>query len=715
MEKGTKGARSLLGLAAGRRAKWAVLVLWLVVAVLSVVFGRRLESVQKNERSSFLPADAESTRVVELEERFATEEAAPAVVVYRREGGLEPADFERAEADRRAVESAGLRGAGTPSPPIPSEDGDALLFAVPIVAGEDVEVLAEAVEEIRDEVGAGAGGGLEVAVTGPAGFSADLVEVFGSIDTRLLLATAAIVALLLLLTYRSPFLWLVPLVAVGLADAASRASSYFLAEAGLTISGQTAGLVTVLVFGAGTDYALLLVARYRDELRRHEDEHEAMARALRRAGPAILASAGTVAVGLLCLLAAELNSNRSLGPVAAVGILLALLAMLTALPALLLVAGRRVFWPYVPRYGSASREGSRLFAGIGRLIYPRPRRVWVFTALALAAMALGLFRLDTGLNSSEAFRAEVESVRGQDLISASYPAGTGAPATVVAPQEGVERARAAASELPGVARVGGIERAGDLARFDVTLEPEPYGEEAFDAVSGLRERVKEAAGPDTLVGGPSAQELDVRQSALRDAAVVVPLVLLAVLAILGLLLRAVVAPLVLAATVVLSFAAALGASVIAFESLFGFPGIDPGLPLLAFLFLVALGVDYNIFLMDRAREEAARVGTGRGMLRALAVTGGVITSAGLVLAGTFSVLGVLPLVVLTEIGFVVAFGVLLDTFVVRSVLVPALVLDAGSRIWWPGSPSRKEGVDEGRPEEIGEEDEAVPAVGSGRG
>lgn len=687
MEKGTKGTRSLLALAAGRRAKWVVLALWVVVVGATAPLGGRLESVQENDQSSFLPAKAESTRVLDLRERFSSRAETPAVVVYRRKGGLAPEDRARVAADLEAIKKAGIEGVRTPSPPIPSGDGKALLFAVPIATDGDNGTLVDAIGRVRDRV-EGNGGGLEVGVTGPAAFSADLVEVFGSADTKLLLATAAIVAVLLLLTYRSPFLWLVPLIAVGLAEAVSRAAYYGLGEAGLTISGQTSGLATVLLFGAGTDYALLLVARYREELRRHEDRHEAMARALEGAGPAILASAGTVALGLLCLLVADLNNNRGLGPVGAAAVALALAAMLTALPALLAVLGRGVFWPYVPRYGSASGEEPRLFSGLGRLISPRPRKVWVFTALVLIVMAAGLFKLDTGLTSLDAFRASVGSVKGQKILSESYPSGSGAPTTVVVrPAREAEKVRDAAANSPDVARVGAIERSGDLARFDVTLSPEPYGQKAFAAVKTLRERVRNAAGNGALVGGPTAQELDVRRAVVRDTAVIVPLVLSVVLAILALLLRAVVAPLVLIATVVLSFAASLGASVLVFDRVFGFPGIDPSLPLLAFVFLVALGVDYNIFLVARAREEAGRIGTRAGMLKALALTGGVITSAGLVLAGTFSVLGVLPLVVLTEIGFIVAFGVLIDTAVVRSVLVPALILDAGPKIWWPGSAS----------------------------
>lgn len=665
-----------------------MLAVWVIAAGITGPFGGRLPSVEKNDQSSFLPASAQSTQALELQKRFfGKNQPIPAVVVFRRADGLTRSDYEKVMQDRQAVAKLGTRGIGVPSPPVPSRDGKALLFTVPIKASsDDPSVLQNAVSAIRRTVEKDTGG-LAVAVTGPAGFTSDLVEVFGGIDTKLLFATALVVAALLLLTYRSPFLWLLPLVSVGLAEGISQAVYYGLAGAGITISGQTAGLATVLLFGAGTDYALLLVARYREELRRHEDRHEAMAYALRQAGPAILASAGTVTIGLLCLLASELNNNRGLGPVGAAAVLLALLAMLTALPALLLVLGRGVFWPYVPRYGTPSREEAGVFFRLGRTISARKRFVWVTTAVVLAILAFGLVRLDTGLTPQQGFRGKVDSVEGQKLLAKSYPAGASAPATVVVrPADRAREVREAARKVGDTSRIGPIEKRGGVARFDVTLASGPYSQKSFGAVKELREKLGKINGVEAYVGGTTAQQLDTRQAAARDSEVIVPLVLLVVLVILGLLLRSVVAPVILIATVILSFAAALGVSVVVFESLFGFPGIDPSLPLLAFVFLVALGVDYNIFLVARAREEAGRHGTREGMLRALAVTGGVITSAGIVLAATFSVLGVLPLVVLTEIGFIVAFGVLLDTLVVRSVLVPAIVMDAGKRFWWPSNP-----------------------------
>jgi RND superfamily putative drug exporter len=689
----------VLTVAAGRRAKWVVLAVWIGVIAALTPFASKFESVQKNDAVNFLPADAQSTQAVELGRAFQREEPQPAIVVYRRESGLTPADRRRAEADQSAILAQRLPGViPAPVPPQPSEDGKALLTVIPIAPGEDIESLNSAVAQIRERVAQGdeGDGGLRVAVTGPAGFSADFVEVFANINVQLFAATAIIVAILLFLTYLSPFLWLIPLGAVVLAEYAIRGAGYWLARAGATIDGQTAGLLLVLVFGAGTDYALLLTARYREELRRHEDKHEAMRLALRQAGPAILASAGTVIVALLCLLVAELNNNRGLGPVSAMGIALVMVAMLTALPALLLVFGRRAFWPYIPRYGSEAREESWFFGGIGRLIARRPRLVWLGTVLVLGALALGVGRTSFELYSDDSFRSSVESVEGAKLIEGSFPSGVSAATTVyVRPAAGVQAAARAARGTEGVvAQVLPPESApqGDLARFSVVLRDDPYSGEAFRTVERLRERVGEGV----VVGGPTAEPLDVRAASVRDATVIVPLILLAVLLILAALLRSVVAPLVLMGTVILSFAAAFGVSVLVFEYAFGFPGIDPSLPLLAFIFLVALGVDYNIFLMARVREETRELGTRRGMLKGLSVTGGVITSAGLVLAGTFAVLGVLPLVQLTQVGFVVAFGVLLDTLIVRSVLVPALTLDLGPRIWWPSSLGRREQAEEPR-------------------
>ncbi len=500
--------------------------------------------------------------------------------------------------------------------------------------------------------------------------------------------------MLLILIYRSPiFLW-IPLFAVVFAEVTTRSIGYALTEVGVTVNGQTSSILSILVLGAGTDYALLLVSRYREELRKHEDKHEAMALALRTAGPAIVASAATVIAALLCLTLAEVDGTAGLGPIGALGIAVAMVTMLTVLPALLVVCGRRAFWrpPMfgkgngVPHFGDEGADETHgAWRRVGDRVARGPRRIWVGTASVLVIGALGLLTLDTGLTQADAYRDEVESLQGQELLAQSFPAGASAATEIiVADPADVEAVVAAVQDVDGVAAVRPTDLSNDSGTLvNAILEPEPYSSEAFNLIPDLRAAAKEAGGPETLVGGPSAIEYDVRQSAARDTKLIIPIALVVVFLILILLLRSLLAPLLLIGTVILSFAAALGISLVIFDVIFGFAGVDPSFPLFAFIFLVALGIDYNIFLMARVREETARHGTRQGMLRGLAVTGGVITSAGIVLAGTFSVLALLPLVFLTEIGFVIAFGVLLDTFIVRSILVPALVLDIGPKIWWP--------------------------------
>jgi RND superfamily putative drug exporter len=542
-------------------------------------------------------------------------------------------------------------------------------------------------------------------VTGPAGYAADFSNVFLGFDSTLLYITAAIVVGILLLTYRSPVLWLLPLVCVFVALTAAQAVIYLLARhAGLTVNGQSAFILTVLVFGAGTDYALLLIARYREELRRHADRHAAMAEALRRAGPAIVASGSTVILSLLCLLVAELNSTKSLGPVMAIGIAVGLCAMLSLLPALLVIFGRWMFWPIRPLLGSPEPTERGLWARIGARMARRPRAVWLVTAVVLGAMAVGVTGLKAnGLENRDAFRTRPESVTGEQVLARHFPAGAGNPVQVVGNAAAARELRAALAGTPGVSAVTQPVVKGGVAYLEGTLNSSADSPASFATIDRLRERAHAIPGADAKVGGASAVNLDIQRASRHDRNLVVPIVLLVVVAILAVVLRALVAPLLLAATVVLSFAAAIGVSALVFDHVFGFAGADPSFPLWTFVFLVALGVDYNIFLMTRVHEESRRHGTRRGALIGLAATGGVITCAGMVLAGTFVALGTLPLVFVTEIGFAVAFGVLLDTFVVRSVLVTALNLDVGRWIWWPSALARKRDVDLG-------ELEAAPAA-----
>jgi RND superfamily putative drug exporter len=463
-------------------------------------------------------------------------------------------------------------------------------------------------------------------------------------------------------------------------------------HAGLTVNAQSAGILTVLVFGAGTDYALLLVARYREELRRHADRHEAMAVALHRAGPAIIASAGTVVAGMLCLMVAETNSTAGLGPVLAIGVLVALAVMVTLLPALLVTVGRWVFWPARPVMGSAEPTARGFWAKVGNGISRRPRVTWVATAVVLAALAVGAVQLNaTGLTNKESFRGTPQAVVGEEVLARHFPAGSGTPVVVASNADRATEVRAAFAGTNGIdpgSVTPPVSRGGTSLMLGTLTNP-PDSQAAYDTINRIRDNVHAVPGSNALVGGTTATNLDVQNAARYDRDLIIPIVLAVVLVILGLLLRAIVAPIVLVATVVLSFAAALGVSALVFRHIFGFAGADSSFPLFVFVFLVALGIDYNIFLMTRVREEAARHGTRRGALIGLAATGGVITSAGLVLAGTFAVLATLPLTAFTEIGFAVAFGVLLDTLVVRSVLVSGLTMDIGRHMWWPSALTRK--------------------------
>jgi putative drug exporter of the RND superfamily len=698
MPGGVMGAvRKLATIPSGRWTKWAVLVFWVAVFVVAGPLAGKLNSAQQNDSSAWLPKNAESTQVVELAKQFTPSDVFPALVVYERaDGTITAADQAKVAADVQRF--AGVQDVtGKVLGPIPSEDRKALQVVVPIRVDEEGngwEELAPRVDEMRSIARANAGG-LGVYVTGPAGSFADFAEVFSGFDSTLLYITAAIVMVILLLTYRSPVLWLLPLTCVFIALTAAQAVIYLLArDAGLTVNGQSAFILTVLVFGAGTDYALLLTARYREELRRHADRHEAMAVALGRAAPAIVASAATVILSLLALLVAELSSTKSLGPVMAVGIAVGLFAMITLLPALLVIFGRWVFWPLRPTLGSPEPTERGLWARIGVRMARRPRVVWLVTAVVLGALALGVTQLEAnGLQAKDSFRTDPESVKGEEVLARHFPAGAGNPVQVVGKAEAAPQLQAALSATPGVTAVTRPVVRDGYAYVEGTLTNSADSQASFDTVDRLRSTVHAIPGADAKVGGGSAVNLDIQRAPRHDRNLVVPLVLVVVLIILGVVLRAIVAPVLLVATVVLSFGAALGVSALVFDNVFGFAGADPSFPLWTFVFLVALGTDYNIFLMTRVHEETKRHGPRRGALIGLAATGGVITSAGIVLAGTFAALGTLPLVFITEIGFAVAFGVLLDTFVVRSVLVTALNLDVGRWMWWPSSLFHKQDVD----------------------
>ena len=679
---------------ATRIGKWLMLAAWVVIAMVLMPMAQKLTSVEKNDNSSWLPKSAEATRAYDrAKAAFPDTNTIPAVVVYVRDGGLTAADRAKAEADRARLAPSGWHG--QTSPLIPATDGSAVLFTIPIDGSGGWQGLPDTVAMIKQTTRAEAPQGLQVAVAGPAALGADTANAFSGLDSTLLIATVAVVTLILLVTYRSPVLWLVPLISVGIASQLASAVVYLLAKhAGLTVNGQSAGILTVLVFGAGTDYALLLVARYREELRRHLNRHEAMVIAFRRSFWAIAASGTTVVLGMLCLLAAEMNSTRGLGPVAAVGIAVAFAVMLTLLPALLVICGRWLFWPFVPRFDpNASDEDTaadhglwgRIAATVGR----RSRLIWIATTLVVAALALGSTTFKLGLTQAEGFTGTVSSTAAQRLLDQHFPSGSAVPATIYTTADAAPAVTAAARSVSGVANVAAPRLApnGQWVAIDAVLRDAPDSAAAQQTLDRLRGAVHAVDNSQALVGGMTATQLDINRAVTHDNKVVIPLILCVVFLVLTLLLRALVAPALLMASVVVSFLGAMGAAALVLKAL-GHSHIDRGLPLFGFLFLVALGVDYTIFLMSRAREETARIGSRDGMLRALTVTGGVITSAGAVLAATFGVLAVLPLTFMLQLGLIVAVGVLLDTLVVRTLLVPALSLDIGRRTWWPSRLSR---------------------------
>jgi RND superfamily putative drug exporter len=675
----------------GRWTKWAFVAFWVVVIGLAGPLAGKLSGVEKNDAKSWLPGGAESVRVLDVQSSVTSPNTLPAVLVYEKKTAFTPADLTKLNDDKRAFAALPQLDGQVQGPfpsPVASDGSQAAQLVVPLDLGKDGWNKASDLAPKLKKIATGHADGMSVHLTGPLGNAADSSKAFAGIDSTLLYATVGVVVLILLITYRSPVLWLLPVVSAGIALGSAQAAIYLLAKyAHLTVNAQSAGILTVLVFGAGTDYALLLVARYREELRRHQDRHRAMAVALHRAGPAIIASAATVVVGMLCLLVAETNSTAGLGPVAAAGILIGLAAMLTLLPALLVACGRWVFWPRIPRYGSPEPTSTGGWARVGRAISHRPRLVWIGTVLALGVLALGLVQLNAnGLTNSETFRGHPESVAGEQVLAKHFPAGAGSPVVVVAGPAKATAVRDAFAGTKGIAvnSVTPPRTVDGHLYLEGTLTSAPDSQAAFDTVDRVRDAVHAVPGARAEVGGSTAINLDVRRAADRDRTLIIPIVLAVVLVILTLLLRSIVAPLVLIGTVVASLAAAMGTSALVFRHLLHYGGADTSFPLYVFVFLVALGIDYNIFLMTRVREEAARHGPRPAALVGLSATGGVITSAGLVLAGTFAVLATLPITAFAEIGFAVAFGVLLDTIVVRSVLVTALNLDLGRWMWWPG-------------------------------
>ncbi|MFI1864907.1 MMPL family transporter [Streptomyces jumonjinensis] len=661
-----------------------MLGLWIALLAFVAPFATKLGDVQENRAVDYLPASADSTQVAKIQDRMPGGEATSIIVVYHRDGALTKADKATAAEQMGRIDDT-FQLTATPKP-VASQDNSTLMFPVSTTApGQDDKKRDAFVADVRDI--AGGENGLTVEVGGPDAISTDAREVYGSVGGPVLYATVAVVAILLILIYRSPFLWLIPLAVAGIADFMSMGAAYGLNQLfDTTISSQSSSVMTILVFGAGTDYALLIVARYREELRRIEHPYDAMRAALRGCGPAVVASSGTVAVGLMCLLFADLGSSRGMGPLGALGVLCALGAMMTLLPAVLVLLGRRLFWPSVPAYASQPKARRSLFAAMGSSAGRRPLTVLLSGAAVLGVLALGSFNLPDALKQEDSFTKKPDSVAAMQTLAAAFPERGTEPVVVSAPTDQVDKVLSTVRDVDGV-RSAERGRSGEgWSEVSVVTSsvPQTPGENA--TIKALRSALDDQ---DAYVGGASAEQLDLKETNNRDRVIVVPIVLFAVLLILIALLRSLVAPLVLLAAVVAVWGASLGIAGLVFEPLFGFGGTDPALPLLSFVFLVALGVDYGIFLMHRMREECLNgADPGTAALTALRTTGGVIASAGLVLAATFAVLTAMPMVQLVELGFVIAIGVLLDTFLVRTYLVTSASVALGRKVWWPGPLSK---------------------------
>jgi len=663
---------------------------WIVALLVALAGGALLGLAGSGDAASqspvSLPPSAEAARAAQLATEFPGGDKAPAILVITRtdDGTLTPAD-------RTAAEAAAQRISGSPA--MFSADGKAALSAAPMDSGLSGFALDDAVQSIRDTATTDLPGELRAQITGGPAFGADIANAFSGANITLLAVTAAVVALLLILTYRSPVLWLVPLLVIAFADRVGAVLGTSVASAaGLSVDGSTSGITSVLVFGAGTNYALLLISRYREELGRPAggtDHRNALATAVRAAAPAIIASNATVVLALLTLLLASSPSTRGLGAQAAAGLVVAAIFVLLVLPPLLAAFGTKLFWPFIPRADAKHAAVGGFWHRIAETVSRRPTQVAVVAIAGLAVLCTGLLGTPIGLSQTEQFRVQAESVTGYQTVAAHYPGGLTDPAKVIGPTADAAAIQAAITATPGVvsATPTGQSPTG-RSQWSVVLDAAPASAQAFDTVDALRDSVRKVS-PDTVVGGSDASARDAAAAAKRDRTVVIPAILLIVLAVLYVLLRSALAPLVLVGMTVLSAVAALGLGGWASVHIFGFPALDNTTPLFALLFLVALGVDYTIFLVTRAREETPEHGTTDGIVRAVSATGGVITSAGIVLAAVFCVLGVLPLIVLTQLGIIVGLGILLDTFVVRTVIIPALFTLIGPKIWWPALRARR--------------------------
>lgn len=677
----------------GRRCWLLALIAAALGVGLMVLIGGNAAAGQSPQS---VPVDAQSARVETLARQFPGGDKAPLIVVVSRTdaGVLTPSDRDAAQAARDRALAAARPRTNAATPLLPSSDGRAALGVVPINADLSGLALGDAVTTLRSAAAAGLPAQLQVHVTGGPAFGADIAGAFAGANLTLLAVTTSVVALLLIATYRSPVLWLVPLLVVGFADRVAAALGTAVASlTGLSFDGATSGITSVLVFGAGTNYALLLISRYRQELRRHCPHRAALREAVRRAGPAIVASNATVVLALLTLLFASTPSTRSLGALAACGLIVAAISVLVILPPLLAGCGRRLFWPFIPR-ADDDALGSGAWLRVAEWVNRRPALVAAIAVAVLAVLGTGLLGTRIGLTQTEQFRVRADSVSGYQVVAQHFPAGLTNPTLVIGRTDHASALRQAITATPGVVSVteSGRSESG-LTKWSTVIDAPPSSNQAFTAVAALRDSTR-AVDPSALVGGPDAQALDVRDAATHDRLLLIPAILAVILVVLYVMLRSVLAPPSLLAATILGALAALGMGGWASLHVFGFPALDSTTPLFAFLFLAALGVDYTIFLVTRAREEAARPGARAPMVRAVSATGGVITSAGIVLAAVFCVLGVLPLIVLTQLGIIVGLGILLDTFVVRTLVIPALFALIGDRIWWPNHPAHAKAVEQ---------------------
>lgn len=680
---------------ARRRGAWLTLILFILA--IGGIMAVKAPTLNEPTQVQGLPSNSQSYQVATIQKGLPQASSQPAFVVYASKNKQPLSHAEQATLERNARQLAAAVSNTSPrstslvlGPLKVSRDGTVAVSTITVATAPSDTAVKSRVTALRAEASKITPNQLSVDVTGGPAFTTDLANVFNGADTTLLLATALVVAVLLLITYRSPILWLIPLLVVGTADQVSQHIAAAVApHVGIHLDGAATGISQVLVFGAGTDYALLLIARYRDQLRQTDDRFAAMRVAVTRTGEAIVASGVTVTLSLLTLLLAGISSTRAIGYCGAIGIVIAVLFGLVLLPAALVLCGRGVFWPLVPTLGDHTHDDGKVFARIGSSVKRRPGLITLSAVVFLVLVSLLGLGQRVGLSTTQQFTATPESVVGQNILASAFPAGTSDPVQVMVRTASVDTAASALAKVPGVTSVTHNPFAHDATwtELDVVTSAAPGSQASFATISTLRHVVAGVPGAHGVVGGTSAQELDFSVASSRDAHVIIPLVLLIVLAVLLLLLRALVAPVLLLVTVIGTYVASLGISWMIFEHLAHFPAIAAGVRLYAFLFLVALGVDYNIFLTSRAREETMEHGSRDGMLRALTSTGGVITSAGILLAAVFAVLGVLPLIQLTQVGIIVCVGVLLDTLLVRTVLVPSLAMLLGDRFWWPNVPA----------------------------